>query len=352
MSASLPSAPIPTASPSAITGPLSIADLLDRTFRAMRARFGVLILSAAMVMVPLGVVTALLSGRYMTGYFDLLQYSMTDTESAELAAEQFLGNALGYFGVIMLIALFSFIGSTLITLMSMHHIHRFLHGESSTVAEGWRVATGRFLPMIGMQIIEFLIMGAITAVVALGVGIIIFIVALAFGGAMAALGDETASIILGIGLVIVFLIGYLLLLILMITPILIFMSRWIAAAPTLLIEKLGPWQSLQRSWALTKGRMWRSILYIVLLTTFSLIVIGVPVWVLQGTITILMPGQIALMAVISTLASYVLNLFYQPFYATGIMLFYYDLRVRAEAYDVALRVAALEAELLPDAPPA
>jgi hypothetical protein len=65
-----------------------------------------------------------------------------------------------------------------------------------------------------------------------------------------------------------------------------------------------------------------------------------------------MPGQIALMAVISTLASYVLNLFYQPFYATGIMLFYYDLRVRAEAYDVALRVAALEAELLPDAPPA
>jgi hypothetical protein len=73
---------------------------------------------------------------------------------------------------------------------------------------------------------------------------------------------------------------------------------------------------------------------------------------MQQIAVILMPSQLALITVISTSVSYLLNLFYQPFYATGIVLFYYDLRVRAEAYDVALRVAALEAELAPDAPPA
>ena len=58
-----------------------------------------------------------------------------------------------------------------------------------------------------------------------------------------------------------------------------------------------------------------------------------------------------LIMIMSTVAGYLLNLIYQPFYATGVVMYYYDLRVRAEAYDVALRVEALEAELAPDAPP-
>src|SRR4051812_48180789 len=108
------SAPIPTGGPIAITGPLSIADLLDRAFRALRARFGILILSAAVVLIPLGLVTALLSGRFMTGYFDLILFTFMNPDTAQLEAEQFLGNVLGYFGAIMLIAILSIFGSTLV----------------------------------------------------------------------------------------------------------------------------------------------------------------------------------------------------------------------------------------------
>jgi membrane-anchored glycerophosphoryl diester phosphodiesterase (GDPDase) len=140
--------------------------------------------------------------------------------------------------------------------------------------------------------------------------------------------------------------------VLMLAPAVIFMGRWLAAAPSLLVEELGPVTALQRSWALTKGRMWRGILYVVLLTLFSSIVIGLPVGLTQWVAMMLAPSQVALILIFSTVASYILNLFYQPFYATGTVLFYYDLRVRAEAYDVALRVAALEAEVAPDAPPA
>lgn len=345
-------APLPSVGPIVITGPLGIAELLDRTFRALRARFGVLVLSAAVVMVPIGVITALLSGRFMTGYFELLEYSFMEPELSDVAMEQFFGNAFGYFGAIVFMSILSLVGTTLVTLMSIHHIQRFLHGENSTFADGWSAAIRRTLPMIGMQIAQFAVIGIVTVVVALGIGIILVVVALIFGGAIAALGNETMGIILGIGMVIIFLIGYLLMIVLMLAPTVIFMGRWIAAGPSLLIEESGPISSLQRSWALTKGRAWRSIIYIFLLTVFSLIVIGLPVGVMQWIAMIVMPTQMAFIAIASTIVSYLLNLFYQPFYATGITLFYYDLLVRAEAYDVSLRVAALEAELAPDAPPA
>jgi hypothetical protein len=355
MSASVPTpiaTDIPTTGPIAITGPLSIPELLDRTFRALRARFGLLVLSAAIVMVPVGALTVLLSGRFLSGYFELLQFSMTDPNNAEIVAEQFLGDMLGYVGAIMLLSLLYIFGSTLVTLMSMFHIQRFLHGESSTVSEGLRAALRRLLPMIGMQILEFIIIGLITAAVAIGVGLLLFIAALIFGGAISALGNETAGIFLAMGMVIVFIVGYLIMIILILAPSIIFMGRWLAAAPSLMIEELGPVHALQRSWDLTKGRMWRGILYLILLTIFSYVVIGLPVGIAQWIAMISMPSQMALIGVISTVVGYILNLFYQPFYATGTVLFYYDLRVRAEAYDVALRVAALEAEVAPDAPPA
>ena len=351
-SASAPTpAPIPTAGPITITGPLTLAELLDRTFRALRAKFSVLILSAAIIIVPLGILTTLISGRFMAGYFDLLQYSMNQSSTPDIVPEQFIGDMLGYFGAIMLLSILSMLGTTLVSMMSMHHIQSFLHGKNSTVADGWRVAIRRFWPMIGLQILEFLIIGAITAAITIVAGILFFVIALIFGGAMAGLGNDTANIILGIGMVIVILIGYFLVFVLVLAPTIFFMGRWIAAAPSLMIEELGPVNALQRSWALTKGRIWRSLLYIILLTLLSAIVIGVPVSITQMVATLLLPTQIALITTIATIVSYLLNLFYQPFYATGIVLFYYDLRVRGEAYDVALRVTALEAEVTPDAPP-
>jgi hypothetical protein len=352
MSLSTPaSGPIATG---AISGPLTIAELLDRTFRALRARFGVLILSAAIVLVPLGVVTALLTGRFMTGYMDLIQFTLTSPESGDIAAEEFveniLGDALGYFGAIMLIAIFSLVGSTLVTLIAYFHIDRFLHGVPSTLADGWRVAMRRILPLIGMQIVQYLAIGFVTMVIAIAVVLVLVVLALIFGGAMAGINNDALNVILIIGMVILFIAGYLLLIVLMLAPGVYFSARWIAAGPSLLIEQLGPIDALQRSWNLTKEQVWRSILYLILLSLFSFLVIGVPLAVSQQIAMLLMPSQVAAILIISTVASYLLNLLYQPFYATGVVMFYYDLRVRNEAYDVALRVAALESEVAADEP--
>ena len=349
MSASVPP-PIPNAGPVIITGPLSIPDLLDRTFRALRARFGVLVLSAAMVMVPVGTLTLLLSGSFMSSYLQVLEYSVMETDSPDLVLDQVFGDMAGFFGVAMLMSVLYLLGSTLVSLLSIYHIERFLHGENSTFSEGWRVAIRRLLPMIGMQILQFLAIGMITTVLMIIVGVLIFGVALVFGGALSTVGNDTANIILFVGMIIAIIVAYILLIVLMLAPSVVFMGRWLAASPILVVEGLGPVKSLQRSWSLTKGRMWRGILFVVLLWLISFILISLPVGVVQMVAGLAMPAQLTTIAIISTAVSYLLNLFYQPFFAAGTTLFYYDLRVRAEAYDVALRVAALEAEIAPDAP--
>jgi hypothetical protein len=213
------------------------------------------------------------------------------------------------------------------------------------------VGIRRVLPLIWMQILQFLAIMVVTAVVAVAIGMIIFLAALAFGGAIAALDNEAVGVFLMVGMVIVFVVGYLVLILVMLAPAALFMGRWLAAAPSLAIEGLGPVEALRRSWELSRGRMWRGIIFVVLLSIFSTVVIGLPVGMAQWIAMLAMPEQMVLIGIISSVASYILNLFYQPFYATGTVLYYYDLRVRAEAYDVALRVAALEAELAPDTPP-
>jgi hypothetical protein len=345
-----PPVPGPLSGPSAITGPLTIAELLDRTFRALRARFGLLMLSAAIVMVPLGLLTAIFTGRFMTGYFDLMQFALDSSATSPPAFEEFFGPFLGYLGGILLVSLLNVLGTTLVSLITIYHIHHFLHGASTTVQEGFRVALRRFLPTIWMQIVRIFVIGLVTAVILVMIGIVFTVIALIFGGAMSTLGNDTAGVIMVVGLVILFLVGYLIMIILMLAPSAYFTARWVAAAPILLIENLGPIQSLQRSWGLTKGRLWRCILYVVLLTLLSTLVIGLPLGLTQQIAMLVAPSQIMTIFVISTVSGYLLNLFYQPFFATGIVMLYYDLRVRAEAYDVTLRVAALEAELAQGVP--
>ncbi len=63
-------------SPLPISGPLTLGDLLDRAFRIYRARFGLLILTSAIFLVPLGILSGISSGVIMTSYFSLLSEMM------------------------------------------------------------------------------------------------------------------------------------------------------------------------------------------------------------------------------------------------------------------------------------
>src|SRR5690606_34146239 len=153
-------------------------------------------------------ISVLLTGRFMTSYFDLIEYSLAAPEVSDAAAEEFLeeimGNALGFFGSFLLVALLNVIGSALVSLISVFHIDRFLHGVPSTFGEGWRQAMRRILPLVGMQIIQFLVIGTVTAVVLVAVVMVFMLASLVVGGVMAGSGNDTANVILMIGLIILF----------------------------------------------------------------------------------------------------------------------------------------------------
>jgi hypothetical protein len=349
-----PTAPKPPQKAVAITGPLSTGDLMDRVFLFLRARFAVLMLTAGVILVPIGALSALLTGNFMTGYWELLQFSVTPGSVSESELVDLFSNAATAFAGLLLFGFLTMLGANIITLATVYHVERFLQSEASTLGAGLRAALRRFWPMLGMQIVQALVIGLATLVILLVIGIILFLVIVVFGLLSAGTFDAdmgALGIFLAIMVVIAVVVGYVAFIILAFAPTAYFSARWVAAAPAIMLERLGPVAALRRSWGLTQGNIWRCIGFVLLLTLFSSLVIGLPLAVAQQIAVILVPSQITLIAMISTIGGYLASILYRPIYATGVAMLYYDLRVRREAYDVALRVTALEAEVAQDAPP-
>jgi hypothetical protein len=125
-------------------------------------------------------------------------------------------------------------------------------------------------------------------------------------------------------------------------------AAWAVAVPVLILEGTKVTRSLGRSFQLTRRRFGLAIavpLLAQLLVTalsMSLVVVlqlGFPV---GDSVT----AETIVQSVASTIASVLLT----PFAATAVVALYFDLRIRAEAFDVQMAIAALDAR--PVAPPA
>lgn len=329
----------------AITGPLSISELLDRTFRILRARLGVLALTVAVVLVPLGLMMALLTGRFLVGYMGLMDafISAAEQDDPSLMSEM-VTDVAGYAGIMVLLALLNLLATALTNLAVAFHVHAFLHGNALRVGEALRLAWRRFLPAIGMSVVQAIAIGGATLVMVLVVGIAFAALALLFGlGAL--LGEESnTGTVFMIGVFFVILVGYLVAILLALVPMAYLGTRWAVATPGLALETLGPLAALGRSWALTRRRFFHTFGFVALLTILNLLVISLPLSVLQQIMLIFFSDQAPLVLSLSAGVSYLINLVWQPLFATGMVLLYYDLRVRAESYDLALRVEQMEVE--------
>ena len=75
--------------------------------------------------------------------------------------------------------------------------------------------------------------------------------------------------VIGVGLLMAFLGG--LAALLLIVPGLILLTMWYVATPVCVVERIGPWKSLRRSAALTKGNRWKLFGMMVLVAIISLV---------------------------------------------------------------------------------
>ncbi|MEZ4707436.1 MAG: glycerophosphoryl diester phosphodiesterase membrane domain-containing protein [Caldilineaceae bacterium] len=294
------------------------------------------------------IVSGIITGNAMTGYMDFIE-SMVNNPSFDPgdSPEQIIATVLtplsSFFGALLLVGLIGMVVQGLATLALTQHHLKTLQREETTTGDSIQTGARRLLPYIGMMLLEGLTM--LGLVLAVGLIFACAIGGLAFTSGMfdgaAPFDGNPAGIA---GLVILFVCLYIIALLIMAAPIIYFWCRWLVATPCLINEQLGPVAALRRSWRLSKGHVWRVIGYGILLYILGMIIVSAPAYVFQQIALVFIGTEnVAAATGIATAVSALFSVIWQPFLVGAIVLFYYDLRIRKEGYDLELRVQQLEA---------
>jgi hypothetical protein len=99
---------------------------------------------------------------------------------------------------------------------------------------------------------------------------------------------------------------------------------WFVSTPACVVERTGPWTSLKRSAALTKGHRWKIFGLMILLVIVSLIVAGLLQLVLPqfGSTILVLLGTLLWGAL------------WTAYYSIAVVMTYHDLRVAKEGIDI------------------
>jgi hypothetical protein len=267
--------------------PLSLGELLDRTFFLYRRNFLLFIgISAApyLILMFAGLAPVLLAG-------------LARGSRAPSAAQ-----AIGMAGV-GIVALLAFLAFFVALLFSMgatvFAVAEFYSGRRPTIRGCLRMVRGHAGTVFGVMLLSGLIAG---------VGFIALIV-----------------------------------------PGVYLLCRLPAATPAALIENLGPADAIRRSFDLTKdfaGRAFMIILLTLSMTWAVAALFQLPFYVLIA-VTAKQPQLVLIWTVLAQVGSAIGSVLVAPVSTISTALFYYDLRVRKEAFDLQMMMQAVGADPAP-----
>ena len=125
---------------------------------------------------------------------------------------------------------------------------------------------------------------------------------------------------------------------------------WSVAIPVFMLERTSVFKALGRSFAQTKARFWLAFgvvwLSQLLITVLSFGLAAGLGWVIQSSDSA--TAEVIAQSVSSAIATTITL----PFAAAALVVLYFDLRVRTEAFDVQMMIARLDARQAADAMPA
>jgi len=136
-------------------------------------------------------------------------------------------------------------------------------------------------------------------------------------------------------------------LILLIIPGVYMACRLITCIPAALLENLGPRESLERSFALTKDNAGRSfVIYLLYFAIFYAIffLLAFPFMVAVG-LSAKNPAMMTVWTMLMQVGSSLAAILVTPIFTIASTVFYYDLRVRKEAFDLQIMMNPNEAAL-------
>ena len=313
--------------------PLSIGDIYQGAFAAIktnaRTMFG---FTAAL----LGVVLVI---SIATNYaiINLVLPNYLSPNSPYAAAFTSLSGSFSQLGGSLLQVLATVLLSGLIVVA----VSRSVLGRVASSKEVWERTKSKFLQLIGLNIITSIISGLMMII-----GIAVFFVLLA---SVASTAKTETELFQGLGITLV---GLLILMVISALVSSYLSIKFSVASPAMVLENLGVFAAIGRSWTLTRGNFWRLFGINILTAIITSMVAGIfggiasalsVIFVVAGSsspedaITSINTAYILTM-VVSTIA----QLLILPFTSSVNALLYIDLRMRKEGLDVELRNAVAE----------
>lgn len=312
--------PVPDDNP--LSSPLGIGDVLDGAFRLYRANFGPLLLSATVLLAPIGILSAIAVGPMQGAQFQVYRAMFSGSDAFDPAL---LGDAQDVPAMlaVCLLAPLQIVLKLVVELALMQQVVDALRGRSRTMGERFRQALNRLPGYAAMGCMVWILMG--TVVVGLGlafaVGFGALLAAVAAAGAGTA-GAVTASVVV-VGGIVLGMGG-------VAGAVLYLAGRWAAARPSLILATPQPVAALDTSWQLTRRRPWRAMAFATLLFLLGGILSLIVATPLMGVALFLPPSAATAAGILTQSLGVVVQLLLMPFQAAAVVVFYYDLRLRAQ----------------------
>ena len=290
--------------------PMSLGDVVDGAVKHIRGNAGA-VFSATLVVLALSAVPAILAaalGAQGSWYSDLGADAVVDQGS--------------FFGLLLLFGI-GFASLVLAGALS-YSVGEAALGRRPGLAEMWAHTRRRLLPLLGLAAL-------VTFGLALPIVLLILLVALATQAN--SLLAAVAISLLG-GLVVAAWSAILL-------------TRTCLAGAAVVLERRSVSDAVSRSWALTRGVFWRTLMRLVVVGLLCVVVFWVvqlPLLVVSSLVTgilSLSPSADAMVSSLGLAAATLLSMtVVVPFVAGAISLLYVDQRMRLEGFDLVLQRAA------------
>jgi hypothetical protein len=122
-------------------------------------------------------------------------------------------------------------------------------------------------------------------------------------------------------------------------------GRWAMSYAAIALEPIGPIEALRRSWQMTRGSWWHTVIVMAaaeLITSMVTFVLAAIFGAVAGIIGALTGSQ-ALSTMLAILTNGIPGIAVQPFGTAIMVVLYYELRARSEGLDLSQRFARLAA---------
>lgn len=214
-------------------------------------------------------------------------------------------------------------------------------GRRATIAEAYRKIRGSIWRVIGVSLaVGIRVLGFAVLLVTL---LLVIPVAAVMPAAIARNAPAPDRTVGAIALIVLMLLAPV-----AIALVLWFTVRYAVAIPALVLENSKVGAAVRRSVELSKGRRWQGLLALLLGVVISYAMVALfqgPFYAAMAVLRI--KGQLPLWLILSmTLSSSIAGIIAGPVPMIIFVIFYYDLRIRKEAFDLQQMMAAL-----PEAPP-